>query len=109
MDSTTKQLYSTGGALPHRNTNPTKDNASSKNLTLRHSFPVPWYWGRIIMGLQMKEKQRITAQVAPRYQRGSKKDKQRILYEFIHLTGYHRKYAIHLLGTLCKKCFQIFR
>ncbi len=58
------------------------------------------------MGLRMKEKQAITAQIASRYQQGSKRDKQRILDEFTQLTGYHRKYAIHLLSTWGKECIQ---
>lgn len=35
--------------------------------------------------------------VAPRYRASSQPEKTRILDEFVHSTGYTRKYAIHLL------------
>ncbi len=34
----------------------------------------------------------------PRYRQASLAEKQRILDEFVAITGYHRKYAIHLLN-----------
>jgi len=49
------------------------------------------------MGLNMKEKQAVTREYKPRYQKASKKDKKSLLDEFTKLTGYHRKSAIRLL------------
>jgi len=51
------------------------------------------------MGLTMKEKQRITKEIAGRYQKGSKKRKGKILDEFVQLTGYNRVYASHVLHS----------
>jgi hypothetical protein len=51
------------------------------------------------MELTMAEKKKITAQTAPRYRKADKKGKGQILKEFIALTGYNRKYAIHLLAN----------
>lgn len=51
------------------------------------------------MGVRMREKQVVTRETAPRYPRANRKDKQRILDEVTHLTGYNRTYAIHLLST----------
>lgn len=39
----------------------------------------------------------LLAAVAPRYREASKRERGRILDEFVASTGYHRKYAIHLL------------
>jgi len=36
--------------------------------------------------------------VRPRYRKASRREKERILDEFVAITGYHRKYAIHLLN-----------
>jgi len=47
----------------------------------------------------MKEKQAVTREYLPRYQKATKKEKKAILDEFIQLTGYHRKSAVRLLGT----------
>jgi len=44
----------------------------------------------------MKERKAITAEVAGRYQRETKKKKGLILNEFTALTGYNRSYASHL-------------
>lgn len=49
------------------------------------------------MGLDMKSRQALTNETAKRYRRASKKDKTRILDEFIANTGYNRKYALHIL------------
>src|SRR5215510_3028159 len=49
------------------------------------------------MGLNMKEKQAVTREYKPRYQKASKKEKKTLLFEFTELTGYHRKSAIRLL------------
>jgi hypothetical protein len=51
------------------------------------------------MGLNMKEKQAVTREYTPRYQKASKKEKIALLDEFTRLTGYHRKSAVRLLGA----------
>lgn len=47
--------------------------------------------------MSLQARRELVAAVGPRYQQASKKEKQRILDEFIAATGYHRKYAINLL------------
>lgn len=49
------------------------------------------------MGLTMKDRRKITKEVARRYQRALKKGKGMILDEFVQLTGYNRAYASHVL------------
>src|SRR5215471_643590 len=49
------------------------------------------------MGLNMKEKQAVTREYIPRYQKASKKEKKALLDEFTKLTSYHRKSAVRLL------------
>jgi hypothetical protein len=51
------------------------------------------------MGLTMREKKALTNEIAVRYRAESKNGKQAILDEFCRSTGYHRKYAMHLLNT----------
>ena len=58
------------------------------------------------MGLSMKEKQAVTREYKPRYQKASKKEKKALLDEFIRLTGYHRKSAVRLLNA--KPVKQVF-
>jgi hypothetical protein len=55
------------------------------------------------MRLMMKERRSVTAVVAARYRRASKKDKNTILNEFTQLTGYNRCYAAFLLRSKGKK------
>ena len=43
-------------------------------------------------------KQELLATIRDRYRASSKKDKSRILDEFIAVTGHHRKHGIRLLG-----------
>jgi hypothetical protein len=50
------------------------------------------------MGLNMQEKQAVTREYKPRYQKATKKEKQALLDEFTRLTGYHRKSAVRLLS-----------
>ena len=50
------------------------------------------------MGLTMREKRALTNEIAVRYRKESKRGKQAMLDEFCRTTGYHRKYAVHLLG-----------
>ena len=49
------------------------------------------------MGLDMKTKKKLTEETAKRYCTAGKKNKTKILDEFIATTGYNRKYAIHVL------------
>jgi hypothetical protein len=51
------------------------------------------------MGLNVKEKQAVTREYTPRYQKATKKEKRALLDEFTRLTGYHRKSAIRLLSA----------
>jgi hypothetical protein len=51
----------------------------------------------------MAERKAVTAAIRSRYQRASKKEKGKILAEFIELTGYHRVYARSVLGTVAQK------
>ena len=44
-----------------------------------------------------QSKQELLKAVRPRYREASKREKSRILDEFVAATGYNRKYAIHLL------------
>jgi hypothetical protein len=55
------------------------------------------------MRLTVKERKKATAIVAPRYQKARKKDKGKILNEFIELTGYGRRYASYVLRSHGKK------
>ena len=49
------------------------------------------------MGLTMQERQAVTREYKPRYQKATKKSKQILLDEFVRLTAYHRKSAVRLL------------
>ena len=51
------------------------------------------------MRLTMAERKAVTAATRSRYQRASKKEKGKILAEFVELTGYHRVYARSVLRT----------
>jgi hypothetical protein len=51
------------------------------------------------MGLTMQQKQAVTREYRPRYQKAAKKEKQTLLDEFTRLTGYHRKSAVRLLNA----------
>jgi hypothetical protein len=51
------------------------------------------------VGLGLKERYAVTNEVARRYRKANKKMKTKILDELIALTGYHRKYAIHLVAN----------
>jgi len=46
----------------------------------------------------MSTRNELIAATRSRYQAGSRAEKQRILDEFVAVSGYHRKYAIQLLG-----------
>jgi hypothetical protein len=49
------------------------------------------------MRLTMKERRSVTAVVAKRYNKATKKEKGTILGEYTQLTGYNRCYAAFLL------------
>lgn len=55
------------------------------------------------MRLTMKGKKKAAAILAPRYQKARKKDKGKMLDEFVALTGYRRSYASHILNTHGKR------
>ncbi len=49
-------------------------------------------------GMSRMAKRELLASIQERYQGASKRDKGRILDEFIAVTGHHRKHGIRLLG-----------
>jgi len=51
------------------------------------------------MGLNMKERQAVTREYRPCYQKATRKEKKTALDEFTRLTGCHRKSAVRLLGA----------
>lgn len=55
------------------------------------------------MGLTMGERQSLVRVNASRYQKASKKEKRKILDEFVQSTGYHRTYASSLLSKHGKR------
>jgi hypothetical protein len=55
------------------------------------------------MRLTMRERKRVTAMIAPRYQRAQKRHKGIMLNEFIALTGYSRCYASYVLRAHGKR------
>ena len=50
-------------------------------------------------GVSKRSIDELTAAIRKRYQWASKKDKTRILDEFVAMNDYHRKHAIRLLGS----------
>lgn len=52
----------------------------------------------------MAERKAVTAATRSRYQRASKKEKGKILAEFIELTGYHRVCAVGVTDSRAKAC-----
>jgi hypothetical protein len=57
------------------------------------------------MGLPLNMKQALTGELAPHYRRAGKKEKSKMLDEFVRQTGYNRKYALHLLTHWGKETF----
>jgi hypothetical protein len=55
------------------------------------------------MRLTMQEKRKAAAILAPRYQKAGKKEKSRMLDEFIALTGYCRTHGSYVLSTHGKR------
>ena len=58
-------------------------------------------------GMSRMAKRKLLASIQDRYQGSSKKDKGRILDEFIAVTGHHRKHGIRLLGRLGEAADQV--
>ena len=48
--------------------------------------------------MSLTSRRELVASIGPRYRQAPRKQKQQILNEFVAATGYHRKYAIHLLN-----------
>jgi len=59
--------------------------------------------GGAFMSLTLKERRAVVIEVAKRYNKERKKEKGKILNEFVKLTGYNRCYASYLLRTYEKK------
>jgi hypothetical protein len=57
------------------------------------------------MGLSMNVKKALTGELAPHYRKAGKKEKSKILDEFVRQTGYNRKYALHILTRWGKATF----
>ena len=55
------------------------------------------------MSLSLKERRAVVREIPNRYKRARKKEKGKILDEFVELTGYNRCYASYLLRTYEKK------
>ena len=51
----------------------------------------------------MSEKKALTRETAKLYQKSQKHQKTEILDHFVSITGYHRKYALTLLGSWGKE------
>jgi len=49
--------------------------------------------------IDIKARRELVRAVSDRYRRGSKRDKRRILDQFVAITGYHRKHSIRLLNS----------
>jgi hypothetical protein len=49
--------------------------------------------------ISTETRRELVATIQDRYQSAARLDKQRILDEFVALTGYHRKHAVRILGT----------
>jgi hypothetical protein len=55
--------------------------------------------GGTMSKISMKTRRELVATIRDRYQAAARRDKQRILDEFVALTGYHRKHAVRVLGS----------
>ena len=55
------------------------------------------------MSLSLKERKAVVKEEATRYQKATKKEKGRMLDEFVKLTGYSRCYASYVLRMYGKK------
>ena len=54
--------------------------------------------------MSLKSKRELLEVVRPRYLKGKKVEKQKMLDEFTSATGYHRKHAIRVLKNQLQKC-----
>ena len=79
-------------ALPQQNRYPTRLVASNKML------PKSGGGNRVGGSISKMAKQELLATIRDRYRASSKREKSRILDEFIAVTGHHRKHGIRLLG-----------
>ncbi len=61
------------------------------------------YRGGRFMSLSLKERRAVVKEIPVRYKKVKKKEKGKILDEFVKLTGYNRCYASYLLRTYEKK------
>lgn len=52
--------------------------------------------------MELRSRRELLHSVSSRYQVANRKDKHRILYEFVAATGYHRKYAVTILVQSAK-------
>jgi len=53
--------------------------------------------------VSQKSKKELLETVRPRYRKAGRKEKQKILDEFVAVTGYHRKYEIRVLNSVRNK------
>ena len=60
------------------------------------------------MGLNMKERDSVTKEIANRYKNATKNEKKAILNEYISLTGFNRKYAITKINSCIKRKTYVF-
>ena len=60
------------------------------------------------MGLNMKERDSVTKEIANRYKKATKNAKKAILNEYISLTGFNRKYAITKINSCIKRKTYVF-
>ncbi|MCD6238857.1 MAG: hypothetical protein J7K51_05995 [Thermotogae bacterium] len=61
------------------------------------------YRGGRFMSLSLKERRAVVKEISVRYKKVKKKEKGKILDEFVKLTGYNRCYSSYLLRTYEKK------
>lgn len=59
--------------------------------------------GGAFMSLTLDERRIVIRETADRYNKERKKEKGKILDEFVHLTGYNRCYASYVLRTYKEK------
>jgi hypothetical protein len=48
--------------------------------------------------MSQRSKRELLEEIRPRYRKAGKREKQRILDEFVTITGYHRKYAVRIMS-----------
>ncbi|MDR0683897.1 MAG: hypothetical protein LBF83_02045 [Spirochaetaceae bacterium] len=57
------------------------------------------------MGLDMKDKKKVCGEIAPRYQKASKKGRGKLLDEYTVTLGYNRDYLAHILSNWGKTLY----